>query len=36
MKLDYWIMFGSHNDEVISPWSSAWFNFWGENDEEVV
>ena len=36
MSVDKHIMFGSVNDEVISPWDSAWFNYWEEGDDSVT
>lgn len=33
MSVDKHVMFGSINDEVISPYYSAWFDYWKEGDD---
>ncbi|CAL5995934.1 Palmitoyl-protein_thioesterase [Hexamita inflata] len=36
MQPDKFVLFGSENDGVISPWQSAWFGFFNDGDDTAV
>lgn len=36
MSVDLYILFGSPKDGTISPWKSAFFGQWGDDDSHML